>query len=42
MFTVFMKGDSMRYTTGFSTYAEARYYGTVVFGPNNFEIEREW
>lgn len=42
MFTVFMKGDSMRYMTGFSTYAEARYYGVMIFGPNNFEIEKEW
>lgn len=42
MFTVFMKGDSMRYATGFSTYEEAKYYGVMVFGPNNFEIEREW
>lgn len=42
MFTVFMKDNSMRYATGFSTYEEAKYYGVMVFGPNNFEIEREW
>lgn len=42
MFTVYMKGDSLKYTTGFKNYEEAHYYGNIIFGPNNFEIEREW
>lgn len=42
MFTVYKKDESLIFTTGFKTYEEAQYYGNIIFGPNNFEIEREW
>lgn len=41
MFTVFMKGDSLIFQSGFESYREAEAYGWNVFGPGNFEIERE-
>lgn len=41
MFTVYKKDNSMIFREGFATYKEAFYYGIDVFGPHNFEIERE-
>lgn len=41
MYTVFMKGDSLIFQSGFESYREAEAYGWNVFGPGNFEIERE-
>ena len=41
MFTVYMKGDSSIFHSGFSTWEEAQNYGRLMFGPKNFEIERE-
>lgn len=41
MFTVFMKDNSLIFQSGFESYREAEAYGWNVFGPGNFEIERE-
>ena len=41
MFTVYMKGDSLIFQCGFETEREARAYGIEVFGPGNFDVERE-
>ena len=42
MFTVFMKGNSLIFQSGFETWGQAELYGWDMFGPENFEIVQEW
>lgn len=42
MFTVFMKGNSLIFQSGFETWGQAELYGWDIFGPENFEIVQEW
>ena len=41
MFAVYMKDNSGIFYSGFLTWEEAENYGRLMFGPKNFEIERE-
>ena len=41
MFTVYLKNNSTIFRSGFITWQDALHYGKVMFGPWNFEIERE-
>ena len=41
MFTVFMKGNSLIFQSGFETWGQAELYGWDMFGPENFEIVQE-
>ena len=41
MYTVYLKDNSSIFYSGFSTWEEAKVYGQIMFGPKNFEIERE-
>lgn len=41
MYTVYMKGNSNIFYSGFATWEDAKAYGRLMFGPKNFEIERE-
>ena len=42
MFTIFMKGNSLIFQSGFETWGQAELYGWDMFGPGNFEIVQEW
>ena len=41
MFTIFMKGNSLIFQSGFETWEQAELYGWDMFGPGNFEIVQE-
>lgn len=41
MYTVYMKGNSDIYKTGFESWQAANKWGRAMFGPGNFEIEIE-
>ena len=41
MYTVYMRDNSSVYKSGFTSWAEANSYGRAIFGPKNYEIERE-
>ena len=41
MFTVYMKDNSNIFYSGFSTWEDARVYGRLMFGPNNYVIDRD-
>ena len=41
MYTVYMKGNSEIYKAGFESWTAANKWGKAMFGPGNFEIERE-
>lgn len=41
MFTVYLKGNSAIFKSGFDSWEEAHNYGQLAFGPKNFEIERD-
>ena len=41
MFTVYMKGNSLIFQSGFETWGQAELYGWNMFGLGNFEIIRE-
>lgn len=41
MYTVFMKGDSNIFQSGFTSWQEANKYGKLWFGPGGYEIEQE-
>lgn len=41
MYTVFMKGDSNIFQSGFTSWQEADRYGKLWFGPGGYEIEQE-
>ena len=40
-YTVYLKSDSEIYETGFTSWTAANKWGYSMFGPGNFEIERE-
>ena len=42
MYTVYMKGNSEIYKTGFKSWESARAWGRALFGPLGYEIEKEW
>lgn len=42
MYTVYMKENSAIYYPGFKTWQEANQWGYTMFGPGEYEIEREW
>ena len=42
MFTVYMRGNSTIYKTGFKTWQEANRWGRSIFGPGGYEVEQEW
>ena len=41
MYTVYMKGNSAIYQSGFKSWSTANKWGCAMFGPGNFEIEME-
>ena len=41
MYTVYMKGNSAIYQSGFDSWQAANKWGRAMFGPGNFEIEME-
>ena len=41
MYSVYLKGDSEIYKTGFTSWTSANKWGRAMFGPGNFEIEME-
>lgn len=41
MYTVYLKGNSLIFQTGFNSWREAHSYGISVYGPKNFEIVDE-
>ena len=41
MYTVFLLNHSTIFKSGFLTWNEAYWWGSVNFGPGNFEIEME-
>ena len=41
MYTVYMKGNSAIYQSGFKTW-QANKWGKTMFGPGGYEIEQEW
>ena len=42
MYTVYMKGNSTIYQSGFSSWEIANAYGRAMFGPEGYEIVKEW
>lgn len=42
MYTVYMKGNSTIYQSGFDSWQEANKWGRAMFGPGGYEIEQEW
>ena len=42
MFTVYMKGNSAIYQSGFDSWQAANKWGKAMFGPGGYEIEQEW
>ena len=42
MYTVYLKGDSTIYCSGFDSWQQANKWGKINFGPGNFEIEQEF
>ena len=41
MYTVYMKGNSEIYKSGFKSWTAANKWGRAMFGPKNYEIEME-
>ena len=41
MFTVYLKGNSNIFYSGFASWESAANYGRLMFGPKNYEIEME-
>ena len=41
MYIVYLKGNSTIYYPGFRSWQAANNWGWIMFGPGNFEIERE-
>ena len=41
MYTVYMKGNSDIYKSGFKSWQSANKWGRAMFGPKNFEIVME-
>lgn len=42
MYTVYMKGNSAIYKSGFDSWEDADTWARTMFCPGDYEIEREW